>query len=638
MGTFKEQQERRERLHQNTETLARAFLDISGNKRGYVCPICGHGKGTAKKPGEKNPGDGITFTPGGRWHCFSCGNKGDIIDLYMSKHGIGYGEAVNELEALLGVCPPVEIPKKEQGKPPSKVKAEFSALNFLPPIGPFRGISQQVLESVGARACTSFKNPLTAGTYHGARAVMVFPTAGGCYFVRALQHDDRERCDKWDIGGKRPFNLKALKGTRPVFLTEGVIDALSIMEAGGEAIGLSGIDGIMALVDVIKATPSPNGFILAPDNDEPGRNADWKAQLEAVGAECYLVDPAELYGGKKDANEALEADPKGLAERVAQVYASIGQVINPWGAGCARLIENVRAGAYEPISTGIPAVDNMLGGGFMPGQVVVITAPPARGKTAFCQSLAEGMAMRNRDFTCMYFCFEMSREQLQARSISRFMHQQGQDVSCIDIMQGKGDWLAGVQEYQQKVADRVVYLGLGSGLSSSALSEVLLKIREGLKYNASINRPAPFIVIDYLQLVDVDGKDEQEAIKATMGALKKLAVENNTVVLAIGANNRQANQKGEVSMYGGRGSSSIEYGADIVLALAKTDEITTEFMRKDTKLSLVVPKGRFYDPSARADFEFYGKYAEFAPVEVFGTSVTRKEQKDINSLLELDVR
>ena len=630
-------QDRIARLHENTDKLAAAFLEPSKDKRGFICP-CGHGSGTSKKK-NKNSGDGIRFTREGRWHCFACGHKGDIVEMYQYKYNLPLKQAMDELETMLGVVPDVEPPpeRKDNKKSPEWVKAEFNKLSFSPLKADFRGLSMETLAKYGAKGCKAFKNPLYAGTSKGPRAAVVFPTAEDCYFVRALEHKDGELCDKWDVGGKMPFNLKALQSGQPVFLTEGVIDALSIIEAGGEAIGISGTDGIGILCDLLKKTPSPSGLLLAPDNDDAGRQAmdDWGRELDAVGVKYDVVDTVRLYGGQKDANDALCQDKGAFKQRIAEVYASKMQLINPWAAGVSNLVDRVESGAYEPIPTGVAAIDKMLGGGFQKQQTVVLIAPPATGKTSFCQELMEDMARHNKDFTCLYFCFEMAREQLQARSVSRIMREHGHDVSSLDELQGKLGWREGVRLYEQEVGGRVAYYGLGSGLSSSRIEDVEGVISDGLRYNAYTGRPAPFIVLDYLQLIEVEGKEEQEAIKATMARMKGIAVRNDTVVLAIGANNRETNKKGEVSMYGGRGSSSIEYGADIVLCLAETDSLETERTVSSKKLSLVMPKGRFYDPSCRADFEFNGKYSEFVPVDDWGQACGKKESRNCDDLFNL---
>jgi replicative DNA helicase len=629
-------EERRERLHGETLTLAAAFLDMAKDGKSFVCPVCHHGQGEAKKRGgEKNAGDGITFTPEGRWHCFSCHNKGDIIDLYQLKHGVTHKQAVDELEAMLGFAPHVEPPA-----PKKPAIADFGELVFSPLTAEWRGLSPATLEKYGVKGCRQFINPKKAGTIKGPRPAVVFPTSEGCYFVRALEHKEGERCDKWDIGGKKPFNLEALKSGRPVFVVEGVIDALSIIEAGGEAVGLSGTDGAGAFLEVLKESPSPNGLLIAADNDGPGKKAaeSWKAAFESVGVSCEIVDTAALFAGEKDANDALTKDRDGLRQRVQDLLAKKAEVPNPWrAADLSGLVANIEAGDYEPIPTGIKSIDDLLGGGLYSRQLITLGAEPGKGKTAFCQWLCENMAAKSDEFSALFLCFEMDRGQLQARSISRLLHGQGYKLTALDVMQGKFGWREGVNIYQQEVGEQVAYYGLGSGLHTSSIDEVMRILQDGVRYNASIGRPAPLVVVDYLQLIDVDGKDEQEAIKSVMGQLKDFAVKNNTVVIGIVAHNRESNKSGEPSLYSGRGSSSIEYGADIVLSLAYTDLLAKrEEVRDASKISLVVNKGRFCKPKARADFDFQGEYCDFVPCDTFGQAIGRRDSADINSLLAFD--
>ena len=428
-----------------------------------------------------------------------------------------------------------------------------------------------------------------------------------------------------------------------MFVCEGVIDALSLIQAGGEAIGLSGTDGIGAFVNALKETPFPNGLLLAADNDEAGEKAGkrWQEAIKAAGVDCEILDTKALFDNEKDANDSLIKDCDGLRHRIGELLAHKAEKRNPWAAGVTGLVESIESGGYTPIPTGLESIDSMLGGGFIAKQLVILGAEPGKGKTAMLQWLAETMARNKQDFSCMYFCFEMDRGQLQARSISRLLHERGWDLSALDVMQGKYGWREGVKAYEKEIADKVAYFGLGSGLHTSELDEVLQIMKDGVSYNLSIGRPVPFVVVDYLQLVDVKGKDEQEALKIVMERLKEFAIKYGTVVIGVTAHNRESNKSGEVSLYSGRGSSSLEYGADIVMGLAYTELLANkklETVQDKSKISLVMTKGRFNKQDARADFRFNGKYSEFVPVDEWGQPVGKKEAAGINSLLGFEPR
>jgi replicative DNA helicase len=378
--------------------------------------------------------------------------------------------------------------------------------------------------------------------------------------------------------------------------------------------------------------------LLAADNDDAGRKAgtEWLRELKKIGVDCEVVDTARLFCGKKDANEALQADRQGFSHQIAETTARKAGVINPWAAGTTGLVKNVEEGRYTPTSTGIPCIDKIMAGGLRPKQVVVIGAPPAMGKTAICQWLVENMAEKKKDFSAMYFCYEMAREQMQARGASRLFHQEGGTLSALDILDGRFNWRECIALYDKKIANKVAYIGLGSGLMSSDLKELVRKIQDGVKYRAMMGQPAPLIVVDYLQLITAGTKDEKEDLKVIMGELKRIAVQYSTTVIAVVANNRESNKAGGVSMYAGRGGSSIEYGADMTFGLAYTEEVDNVDVMHKERRSLVMTKGRFYSADSRIDFIFNGRYSDFEPLEkTDARAVSNKESAIIDSLLDL---
>ena len=306
-------------------------------------------------------------------------------------------------------------------------------------------------------------------------------------------------------------------------------------------------------------------------------------------------------------------------------------LINPWGAGVNALISKVQGENYKPTPTGIENLDNLLGGGFINQQLIGITGRPGAGKTAFVQFLAESMANNRADFSCLYLCFEMSAEQLQARSISRLMYSAGHKLAPIEILQGKGGWFEGAEAYNKMYGASIAYMGVGGGLNSNDISEVVRVIENAVRFNASNGRPAPYIVIDYLQIVGVKGQNEFEAIGTIMATLKGLAVKYNTVILIVIANNREANRKAENDMFSGRGSGSIEYGADILLSLNPSEDTEVE----NRRIALKVAKGRWIEPNKEIYFDFTGKYMAYTPVNMMGRVLSNKEQKEVNNLLGL---
>jgi replicative DNA helicase len=309
---------------------------------------------------------------------------------------------------------------------------------------------------------------------------------------------------------------------------------------------------------------------------------------------------------------------------------------NPWSVGVQELIDKVQSEAYKATPTGIKQLDKILGGGFVNQQLVGITGRPGAGKTAFCQYLIESMALSRADFSALYLCFEMSKEQLQARSISRLLHSGKHDeLTALEVLQGKGKWLDGAKAYEKMYADKVAYMSVGGGLVDNNIDNVVQTIEKALDCKKQEGNPAPYIVIDYLQIVSVAGQGEFEAIGTIMSKLKGLAVKYDTVIIIVIANNRDSNKKGENDMFSGRGSGSIEYGVDALLSLNPPDVDNQGTNKQDNIVTVKVAKGRWIEPGQKAFFNFNAKYMEYEEKPNASTVLSSKEQKIATDLFNM---
>lgn len=117
----------------------------------------------------------------------------------------------------------------------------------------------------------------------------IIPYPGEVYCVRRFidQETDGHGAKYDNPKGKKPvFNAVALQqNTRPVFVCEGQIDALSIIDAGGVA--CTGLNEPGTFIQLATASQAP-GFIAVGDLDEHGiKSADaLKEKLSAAGKKC----------------------------------------------------------------------------------------------------------------------------------------------------------------------------------------------------------------------------------------------------------------------------------------------------------------------------------------------------------------
>jgi len=621
---------------------------VNGEKS-YICPLCGHGKN----------GDGLTVNPrsrdGNGLKCFGCGFSGDIIDLYQQATGTDYNEALSLLAYEIGrrIDPPSERarkapscdfssegydsspsePQKVKPRPPaaSEAKADFSAYYAE---CQDRIEDEEPLSYLKAREVIGPAIAYGAG-YDPKERRIVIPCGSSSYIARSIDDSNPIRYKNPKGARVEIFNEGALyaQDVQEVYITEGAFDALSLIEVSAEAIALNSVSNARILLEKLEQKPTAATLILCLDNDDAGRNATatLSAGLSKLGLPFVV---ANICAGHKDPNAALIADRSAFYETVrrttedareqrerAKETAQQEERERQQRTGAQMVesfLEAVRTRKYEPIPTGITDIDRAIGGGFIRQQLILLGAAPGTGKTALAQWLFENMA---KDGTaCLYLNLEMSREQMLARSLARIAAQQGDKIKVTEILQGY-KWDAAQQiivesaaeTYKKTIAPRMIY---NPEEVTADLDCIMEYIETEARRAEAAGFPAPVVVLDYLQIVrGRDREDDSAVIKRAVAALKKYAINHNTIVFVIIAHNRAANKSGDVTMEAGRDTSALEYSADLQMGLAfslcldkyggkNKDDLTTEEKRQ---LTLRITKGRFGGSGTDVNLYFNGE-------------------------------
>ena len=94
---------------------------------------------------------------------------------------------------------------------------------------------------------------------------------------------------------------------------------------------------------------------------------------------------------------------------------------------------------------------------------------------------------------------------------------------------------------------------------------------------------APFVLLDYVQKIPVDGADESERVTAAAEGLKDLALEVGVPIVAISAADKEALVSGHrMRTHDLRGSSALAFEADVVLIVGdKVDIVSREHLVYD---------------------------------------------------------
>ncbi|CDX65759.1 replicative DNA helicase [Leuconostoc citreum] len=227
------------------------------------------------------------------------------------------------------------------------------------------------------------------------------------------------------------------------------------------------------------------------------------------------------------------------------------------------------------LATGYPELDNLTHG-FREDQMVVLGARPAVGKTAFVLNVAKNVA-KAEQVPVVVFSLEMGAVDL----VTRLVAAEGAiDSAHLTTGQMSQDDWQSLTLAMQSLANMQIYMDDTPGIKINQISAKLRKLEKDLLNDMTqedrINNPHPIgmIIIDYLGLIESNNTESrQQAVSEISRAIKKLAKELHTPILALAQLSRGVEQRTDKRpvLSDLRESGSIEQDADIVAFLYRDD-------------------------------------------------------------------
>jgi replicative DNA helicase len=253
------------------------------------------------------------------------------------------------------------------------------------------------------------------------------------------------------------------------------------------------------------------------------------------------------------------------------------------------------------VPTGFYELDELTHG-LHPGQMIVIAARPAVGKSTFALDFARSAAIKNNLSTVM-FSLEMGRNEIAMRLLSAEA-----TIGLQDLRKGtiKDEQWSKIATTMGRMNDAPLFIDDSPNMS---LMEIRAKCRR-LKQQHDLK----LVILDYLQLMSSGKKVEsrQQEVSEFSRALKLLAKELQVPVIALSQLNRGSEQRQDkrpmVSDL--RESGSIEQDADMVILLHREDVYDKESPRAG-EADILVAKHR-NGPTKDIVVAFQGHYSRFA--------------------------
>ncbi|MBL7149643.1 MAG: replicative DNA helicase [Candidatus Cloacimonetes bacterium] len=361
-------------------------------------------------------------------------------------------------------------------------------------------------------------------------------------------------------------------------------------------------------------------------------------QLEAVGGEAFINELSDVVLSSANiefhANIVLErALLRQLIETSGKIiekcYASdeaVDDIVDRAEQMIFNIAERPGKKAFQSISEIIPATiknieetattkKSVLGvptgfmdldrkiGGFRPGQLIIIAARPAMGKTSLALNIASNAAVRY-DKKVGILTMEMESNELLMRMLSS-----ASEVSMDDMLKGYGMnekkilRIAGAAEV---LSEKEIYVD-DSG------SNTILDIRAKTRRLKAELKGLDLIIIDYMQLMSVkrNRENRQQEISEISRNLKVLAKELSIPIVTLSQLNRglESREDKRPKLADLRESGAIEQDADVVLFIYR-DEVYNEETEFPDLAEIIIGKNR-HGAIGKIELRFLKEFTSF---------------------------
>jgi replicative DNA helicase len=309
------------------------------------------------------------------------------------------------------------------------------------------------------------------------------------------------------------------------------------------------------------------------------------------------------YAGEGEVTELVN-------QAQAEIYSVTGSTESedyvPLTEAVTAAIDEIEAakhtdGKFTGVATGFADLDELTNG-FHPGQMIIVAARPAMGKSTLALDFARAAAI-GHDLPTILFSLEMGKSEIAMRLLSA-------EASVPLQMMRKGtvdsrDWTT-IAATRGRINDAPLYIDDSPNMT---LVEIRAKCRR-LKQRVGLK----MVVIDYLQLMTSGKRVEsrQQEVSEFSRALKLLAKELQVPVIALSQLNRGPEQRADKmpALSDLRESGSIEQDADMVILLHRESAYERDSPRAG-EADLIVAKHR-NGPTRTITVAFHGHFSRFA--------------------------
>lgn len=381
------------------------------------------------------------------------------------------------------------------------------------------------------------------------------------------------------------------------------IDATTMVSALTNQGDISNIGGINYVVELVNSTPTSKNV------EHYAKLVKEKATLRKVIAD--LSDSlSSAYQGDVTINDIIAKTEKSMLDisnqNTGTGFRNVADILDTH----MQIVEtrSQTDGFVTGLSTGFVGLDKITTG-LHEGNLIILAARPAMGKTALALNIAKHVATMERN-PAVIFSLEMGAEELIERMLASEGMVPGYHLKTGNL--SPDEWRRLVQA-QNNLYDAPIFVDDTAGIR---ISEIRSKARKLAQEMGGLG----VIIIDYLQLITGSkGENRQQVVSEISRELKILAKDLKVPVIALSQLSRAVEQRQDKRpmLADLRESGSIEQDADIVAFLyrdAYYQKEQADSQEANNVTELILEKNR-HGSLGTVKLYFHKEYTKFSSVE-----------------------
>ena len=381
------------------------------------------------------------------------------------------------------------------------------------------------------------------------------------------------------------------------------IDATTMVSALTNQGDISNIGGINYVVELVNSTPTSKNV------EHYAKLVKEKATLRKVIAD--LSDSlSSAYQGDVTINDIIAKTEKSMLDisnqNTGTGFRNVADILDTH----MQIVEtrSQTDGFVTGLSTGFVGLDKITTG-LHEGNLIILAARPAMGKTALALNIAKHVATMERN-PAVIFSLEMGAEELIERMLASEGMVPGYHLKTGNL--SPDEWRRLVQA-QNNLYDAPIFVDDTAGIRIS-------EIRSNARKLAQEMGGLGVIIIDYLQLITgAKGENRQQIVSEISRELKILAKDLKAPVIALSQLSRAVEQRQDKRpmLADLRESGSIEQDADIVAFLyreAYYQKEQADSQEANNVTELILEKNR-HGSLGTVKLYFHKEYTKFSSVE-----------------------